>query len=112
MRTLKTSFFMMFAATMVLMGTCAVSASAAENTTIPPNAEFARAVNLKPLSALAVYTEGRVKSFDSFARGSMQFVTGAQRVNGQSASFTYLDLMLRPKLYADADVIYIKNKEI
>lgn len=71
---------------------------------------FAAAVDLKGFSELAVHTEGRVKSFDSFARNAMQYVSGASRIDGQSAAFTYLDMMFRPQAYADRDVVYFKNK--
>src|SRR5262245_8083091 len=42
----------------------------------------------------------------------MQFVSGGKAIRGQTASFTYLDMMLRPEQYADADVIFIKQKDI
>ena len=73
---------------------------------------FAQAVDLEPFGTLAVHTEGRVKSFDSFATSTMKFVTGPRGVNGQSPSFTYLDMMFRPEVYAHADVVYVKNKNL
>jgi cytochrome c-type biogenesis protein CcsB len=79
---------------------------------INSSSEFSKRVNLAPLSTLAVYHDGRVKSFDSYTRGMMQFVTGARSFNNQSAGFTYLDMMFRPQRYADADVVYIKQKDI
>ena len=33
-------------------------------------------VDLEPLGRLAVYSDGRVKSYDSFARSMMSFVSG------------------------------------
>jgi cytochrome c-type biogenesis protein CcsB len=79
----------------------------------PPAAErsaFARQVDLSPLSRVAVYEEGRLKSFDSFASAMMRYVAGPHAINGNPDGFSYLDLMLRPEAYADADVIYVKNK--
>ncbi len=73
---------------------------------------FHEQVDLRPLDRVAVFTEGRLKSFASFANTQMQFVTGPRKVAGQGSDFTYLDLMIRPGAYADADLIFVKNKEV
>jgi len=73
---------------------------------------FHERVDLRPLDSVAVFTEGRLKSFGSHASAQMQFVTGPRRIGGQSADFTYLDLLFRPEAYAKADFIYVKNKEV
>ncbi len=73
---------------------------------------FAAQLDLEKFGQLAVYNEGRVKSFDSHARAAMKFVTGAKKIDGRSATFTYLDMMLRPETYADTDVIYFKNQQM
>ncbi len=74
--------------------------------------DFASQVDLRPLGSVAVHTDGRLKSFASFAAGQMQFVSGPKRIAGQTPEFTYLDMLLRPELYLDADVIYVKNREV
>jgi cytochrome c-type biogenesis protein CcsB len=89
-------------------GACAQAAGAAVGTTVP----FHEQVDLRPLDRVAVFTEGRLKSFASFANTQMQFVTGPRKVAGQGSDFTYLDLMIRPGAYADADLIFVKNKEV
>jgi len=73
---------------------------------------FARSVDLAPLGAVAVHQDGRLKSFDSFARSMMQMVTGPGRFEGQSDAFTYLDLIMRNERYLDADLLYVKKKPI
>ena len=73
---------------------------------------FYRSVNIDPLRSLALQTEGRVKSFDSFARTMMRYVSGPHRIAGQDAAFTYMDMMLRPEAYQNADIIYVKKKQI
>jgi cytochrome c-type biogenesis protein CcsB len=78
--------------------------------TAPTVTDFASQLNLIKFGQLAVHTEGRVKSLDSHTRAAMQYVSGAHKIQGRSTTFTYLDLMLRPQEYADADVIYLKNK--
>ena len=76
------------------------------------DASFAEQVNLTAFGRLAVHSQGRVKSFDSFAASVMRSVTGPREIDGRSPSFTYLDLMLRPGRYDGADHIYVKNKLI
>lgn len=71
---------------------------------------FAARVDLTPLSRLAVNYGGRLKSFESHAAAMMQVVSGPNRIQGQSPSFTYLDLMLRDDAYEDVDVVFVKNK--
>lgn len=72
--------------------------------------DFAARVDLRRLGEVAVHTEGRVKSLDSFCRSAMQFVSGSHLINRQSPTYTYLDLMWRPEAYFNADVVYVKNK--
>jgi len=69
---------------------------------------FQEQVDLSPFDSVAVQTEGRLKSFGSFAHGEMGFVSGPSKINGQSPEFTFLDMLFRPEAYADADVIYVK----
>lgn len=73
---------------------------------------FARQVQLAPLGRLAVQADGRLRSFESHAKTYMGYVSGPREINGQSYGFTYLDLLFRPERYADADIIYVKNKNI
>jgi cytochrome c-type biogenesis protein CcsB len=73
---------------------------------------FPATVDLSPLSEVAVHTEGRLKSFDSFANGMMALVSGSKRIAGQTPTFTYFDMLLRPGAYEDADVIFLKNKSV
>ena len=78
----------------------------------PAEAPFHERVDLRPLDGVAVFTEGRLKSFASFANTQMQFVSGPRRIAGQGPDFTYLDLMMVPSAYADADILFVKNKEV
>lgn len=74
--------------------------------------EFARAVNLEPLYQTAVQADGRLRSYESHAKTFMNYVTGPRAVFGQSDGFTYLDMIFRPDRYGDADMIYVKNKNV
>ncbi len=73
---------------------------------------FADRVDLRTLGRIAVHEDGRLKSFDSFASSIMRQISGPNRINEQSPTFTYMDLMLRPDVYDRMDVIYVKNKAI
>ena len=75
-------------------------------------APFAAQVDLSPLAAVAVQSDGRIKSFPSFASQMMSFVSGPRRISGQSPEFTYLDMMLRPAAYDDADAIWVKGAPV
>lgn len=77
-----------------------------------PASDFASQIDFTGLGQLAVHTDGRVKSLDSHVRSAMQFVSGARKIDGRSPLFTYFDLMLRPDTYTDADVIFVKNKQM
>jgi len=73
---------------------------------------FARAVDLTPLDTVAVWQDGRLKSFESFTRSIMQFITGPRNIDGQSSAFTYLDLVFRPGTYEDVPIIFVKKKPV
>ncbi len=73
---------------------------------------FAQAVDLTPWSRVAVHTEGRLKSFDSFAGQMTGYVSGPHEVFGQSPAFTYFDMLLRPERYETADIIFVKSKPL
>src|ERR1043166_3019714 len=68
---------------------------------------FAQQVNLDPLYHTAVQADGRLRSFESHAKTYIGgYVTGPREISGQSNGFTYLDLLFRPELYRDTDLIY------
>ncbi|MEE2912411.1 MAG: cytochrome c biogenesis protein CcsA [Planctomycetota bacterium] len=61
---------------------------------------------------VAVYTEGRVKSFETFSRSYMPFIMGTKLIDNQSASFTFFDMMIMPQKYMGKDIVYVKNKNL
>ncbi|MFM7261181.1 MAG: hypothetical protein ACKO3W_11310, partial [bacterium] len=85
----------------------------AQDTSAPPSAEpgsrFVDLVDLKPLATVAVQNDGRVKSLSSLAQEVMSFISGPRDINGQDPLFTYLDMLFRPDVYREADVIYVKG---
>jgi cytochrome c-type biogenesis protein CcsB len=76
----------------------------------PQPSAFAQQVDLTPLERTAVYTQGRLKSFPSFADSFMRAVVGPTEWRGQEHVFTYLDMLFRPEAYAQASVIYVAKK--
>ena len=89
------------------------SGAFAQQTSAPPSAEagsrFVDRVDLTPLATVAVQNDGRVKSLSSLAQEMMSFVSGPRDINGQDPLFTYLDMLFRPDVYRQADVIYVKG---
>lgn len=75
-------------------------------------AAFAAQVDYDSLGRIAVHSDGRLKSYGSYARSTMQFISGPHSVRGQTAAFTHFDLIFRPRAYEDAELIYIKNKPV
>ncbi len=73
---------------------------------------FAGQVDLTPLDRSAVYSRGRLKSFDSFANEILGFVTGNKRIQDQPTDFTFLDLLFVPERYADTPLIFVKKQQI
>ena len=73
---------------------------------------FAEQVDLSPLTQMAVQTDGRLKSFDSYAHEMMRYVSGPHKIHGQNAMLSFLDLMLRPRDYHEAEILYVKNKNV
>lgn len=76
----------------------------------PVGVIFSEQVDLTPLDGIAIWQDNRLKSFGSFARSMMQHVTGARMIDGQSAPFTYLDIVFQPQKYESVPVIYVKKK--
>lgn len=73
---------------------------------------FAERVDLEPLGTVAVHSEGRLKSFASYAAEKMGFVTGPREIDGRSDVFTYLDMLFRPDAYQSVPCIFVKNKNV
>jgi len=97
----------MFAGLMAI----AVSVSAHARESGAAEIPFERAVDLRPFERLAVHMDGRIRSFESHASTLIRNVSGAQRIDGRSPGFTYLDMMLRPERYEEKVAsIFVRNK--
>ncbi len=102
---------------------CAAPAAAQEQ---PDRAErtqkFVQQLDYTHLGMLAVHSEGRVKSFGSHAASIMRFISGPREVPLLDSEgvelmslphkFTYLDMMLRPNLYDDAPLVFVRSKAV
>jgi cytochrome c-type biogenesis protein CcsB len=100
-------WIVMLGVAMVLL---AVVPASAQQRDAAAKYQFIEELDFEHLGKIAVHSDGRVRSYGSFARYMMQFVSGSRVVEGQSPMFTYLDLMLMPRAYEDEPVIYVRNK--
>ncbi len=89
-----------------------VASSASSKAAPQQRSEFAQQVDLTPLKSIAVYDQGTLKSFDSFASSMMTLISGPHAINGHTDAYAYLDIMLRSQAYTDVDAIYVKNKPV
>ena len=71
--------------------------------------DFAERVDLGAARLIAVQHDGRVQTFDSYARSILKFINASKRFRRLDPVHTYLDMMLRPEQYADQNLIYIKK---
>jgi cytochrome c-type biogenesis protein CcsB len=72
---------------------------------------FSKQVDMTPWSDnVAVFTNGRVKSFETFARSFMPYIMGARKFEDQDTTFTYFDMLIRPERYMGEAIIYVKHK--
>ena len=76
----KRMFFVCTAAIVLFMALIGwvVASSAASKAAPPQRSEFAQQVDLTPLKSIAVYEQGTLKSFDSFASSLIQLISGPQ----------------------------------
>mgnify|MGYP007026214217 FL=1 len=96
---------MKFLATLILLA-LTWSATAAEPAT------FEEQVDMSSWSdGVAVFTDGRVKSYETFARSFMPYIMGPRKFENQSATFTYIDMMVRPDRYLGKSIIYVKDRK-
>ncbi len=96
------------AAVICLVGYFVVSA-AMHRSPKPPKSAFDQNINLEPLRKVAVHDVGRIKSFDSYARSIISAIAGPRGIDGQSAVYSYMDLMLNRPAYRDRNIIYVKK---
>lgn len=72
-------------------------------------ADFASALNLKPLETVAIQHNMNVKTMETFARQTLYDITGHSEIEGESSLYTLLDMAFRPEKYQDANLIHIRN---
>ncbi len=77
-----------------------------------PSESFVKAVDLSPLAKISVHHQGRLKSFRSYAHEWIGYIAGAKGIGGLPDEFAYFDLLINSVRYDDADILYIKPKEM
>ncbi len=100
----------------VLLAAAALSASAgaapADGLFDEAALAFAGRLRLGCWERLAVQHGGRVKTFDSFARGQLGFFHGDADVDGVSPTFAFLELYFNTGAYLERPVIYVRGKRL
>jgi len=91
----------------ILMSASAIGA-APVTTHTPPT--FYEAVDLTPLDEVTIWQDGRLKSFESFSRDTMNWISGPRRPGGLRPRIAMLDIMLRPQVWSNQDLYFVKNK--
>jgi len=70
------------------------------------------AVDVTSFENLAIQDGGRVKPFDTFARESVQLITGSQTHNGKKATEVVLAWLIFPNQWNEQKFIQIKNLQL
>lgn len=73
---------------------------------------FYDAVDLSPLDEVTIWQDGRLKSFESFSRETMNWISGPLHPGGLTPRVAMMDIMLRPQVWIDQDLYFVKNKLI
>ncbi len=97
-----------FLCMVVMIAFCLTSQAQSNNTA----ASFLEQVDVSSLQKLAVHTDGRFNSLESFTRSMLKDIAGPHEFPGRSAVAGYLDLLARPQAYENAAVVYVKNKSV
>src|SRR5690606_1567567 len=97
-----------FVCILVMFAFCLTSQAQSNNTA----ASFLEQVDVSSLQKLAVHTDGRFNSLESFTRSMLKDIAGPHEFPGRSEVAGYLDLLARPQAYENAAVVYVKNKSV
>jgi len=100
----------MIRATLALLVLAVTSTHAAPPASTDDVPSFYESVDLSPLDEVTVWQDGRLKSFESFARDTMNWISGPRKPGGLEPRVAMLDIMLRPSVWFDQDLYYVKNK--
>ncbi len=81
-----------------------------QGSAVAPQQSFYERLDLSPLDGVAVWQEGRLKSFASAARNTLNFVSGPRLPGGLEHKTALLDLALRPDAWNGVDLHWVKKK--
>jgi cytochrome c-type biogenesis protein CcsB len=71
---------------------------------------FYEQLDLSPLDGVAVWQEGRLKSFESASRNTLNYISGPRSPGRLPHGVALLDLALRPAAWNDVDLHWVKKK--
>ena len=102
-------------ACMLLLGASVAAApvgSPDSATRAPVQAGFFEQLDLSPLDGVAVWQEGRFKSFESAARSTLGYISGPRSPGLLPHRVALLDLAIRPEAWIDVDLHWVKKKPL
>ena len=91
-----------------MLGGSVTASPVAVSTDSAPN--FYESIDLSPLDEVTIWQDGRLKSFESFARDTMNWISGPRKPGGLEPRIAMMDVMLRPQVWIDQDLYYVKNR--
>ena len=109
---------MMRLLTMLLVLCAATHTAAQDASTGAPTSEatrqngFYEQLDLSPLDGVAVWQEGRFKSFESAARSTLDYISGPRSPGMLPHRVALLDLVIRPEAWTDVDLHWVKKKPV
>lgn len=71
--------------------------------------EFLKEVDLDAIEIMTVQDNATLKTMDTLARQRLTLITGKSSLNGIRALPAVLDIMLRPEMYREKNIIKVKN---
>ena len=114
---MKTSRLALFAFVLTLTGLATTDVARGQTAgaplALPPaNPLFESQVDLSPIRTLAVQHNQTVKTFDSYARQTLDLITGHSTYDGEDPTYTVLDIAYRPQAYVNLNIIKCRNQPL
>lgn len=95
---------------MLFISATSVAQDVGTDTQANPQASFFEQLDLTPLDGVAVWQEGRFKSFESATRSTLDFISGPRSPGMLPHRAALLDLAIRPEAWIDVDLHWVKKK--
>jgi cytochrome c-type biogenesis protein CcsB len=109
-RLIAPLFALLVTMPVVVIGqTTAPSPTPVATTATPLPPDFESKADLSPIRLMAVQHQQTIKTFDSYARQTLEVITGHGSYKGEDPTFTVLDMAYRPQAYQAENMIRVAN---